>query len=426
MAGESKTMYADPGHLLFRRESAVYAQAFDIGKLALTGDEPVRVADEVVANYPASGQGSFAVSPNGVLVYFFVKGELAPVLPLLIAGPAGGGGNFGFTEEWDRQLAWASRTAAPDENLGPFGKFRGVEISPDGKRIAVHRHDDSGGDIFVLEPKPREALTRITRDPSRDNSSPVWSPDGKRIVYTSFQKEKWGLYQTLSDGSGTEELLFESEALKAPMSWSPDGKSLVFWVQDPKTNGDLWVLAMDGERKATPLLNTPANETHAQISPDGKWIAYTSNSTGGRREIYVQPFPSGSGLWQISDKGGDWPRWNRSGKKELFYHALGDATNPDGGSGFSGFLFAVDTNVTGAAFEHGPPRQVLNTPVLNPPHPGGDFHVYDISPDGQRFLLYQVSVGNVATLINLINQLTGPDPPAGMVVALNWASPRKK
>src|SRR5207247_1141309 len=167
---------------------------------------------------------------------------------------------------------------------------------------------------------PRGSVTRLTFDASRHNGMPVWSPDGNRIVYNSLQKGKWGLYQNQSGGSGTEELLFESELLKAPMSWSPDGKRIVFWVQDQKTGGDLWVLPLEGDKKPAPLIASPANETHGQISPDGKWIAYTSNSTG-RNEIYVQPFPSGSGRWQISNHGGDWPRWRRDGK-ELLYHSI--------------------------------------------------------------------------------------------------------
>ena len=136
---------------------------------------------------------------------------------------------------------------------------------------------------------------------------------------------------------------------------------------------------MDGDKKAAPLFPVPSrfNETHAQISPDGKWIAYNSDSTGNRREVYVQPFPSGSGLYQVSDKGGDWPRWRRDGK-ELFYHSIGEGTSTvDGGSAFAGPLFAVPVSAAGATFEHSPPREILNTFVLNPAHPGGAFHVYE-------------------------------------------------
>ncbi len=172
--------------------------------------------------------------------------------------------------------------------------------------------------------QPPRAPTQITFDAKNDNSSPIWSPNGATIVFASHRNNKWGLYQARSDGSGAEELLVESELRKAPMSWSPDGKRLVSWVHDPKTGGDLWVLPMDGDKKPEALLATPADETHAQISPDGKWIAFTSNLTA-RKEVWVRPFPSGIGQWRISPDaspfGGDWPRWNRNGK-EILYHSI--------------------------------------------------------------------------------------------------------
>ena len=222
------------------------------------------------------------------------------------------------------------------------------------------------------------------------------------------------------DGSSTEELLFESELPKAPMSWSPDGKSIVFWVQDPKTNSDLWLLSL-ADKKATPLINSPFDESHAQISPDGKWIAYTSNSVGKRREIHVQPFPTGSGHWQISNGGGDWPRWRKDGK-ELFYHSIGPTAAPQsaGNPVFVGPIYTVNVNGAGTSFEHDPPKALLNLRAINLTHSGGDYHTYAVSPDGQRFLYFQFVVPVTA------NQATDPDHPSGLVVAMNWESGLKK
>ncbi|MSO83489.1 MAG: hypothetical protein EXQ53_09380 [Acidobacteria bacterium] len=404
MPAGSNAGYSDPGYLIFHRDSAVYAQAFDAGTLAVSG-EPVRVADEVSFDN-ANGRGDFRVSQNGVLAYFYSGGGNTTT------GPGGPTSDMG---EW--QLAWIDRAGQVLQTAGPPGAYRGVDLSPDAKRIAVHRHDANGGDIYVIE--PRGSQTRLTLDASRHNSMPIWSPDGSRIAYASLRSGKWGLYQTLSSGSGAEEPLYESELPKAPMSWSPDGKRIVFWVEDPKTGSDLWVLTVD-DKKAAPLVAQPFTETHAQISPDGKWIAYTSNSKDGRNEIYVKPFPAGSGEWQISNTGGDWPRW-RGDSKELFYHSPVSTTGSGSPYSFGGPLFSVQVNTGGGIFEPDSPREVVIFPALNVPHSGGDYHPYAVSPDGQRFLVLQfVNPTTAAT-----GQI-GPDTYSGLTIAMNWAEALKK
>ena len=392
-AGESNAAYTASGHLVFHRAGAVYAQRFDAGKLTLAG-EPVRVADGIAV---ADSRGTFAVSVSGVLAYY---------QPL--------GGNLGgvSNDASDWQLAWTDRGGRVGETVGPVGPYRGIEASPDGKRVAVHRHEGNGGDIWVLEPR---GATRLTFDASRHNSSPIWSPDAARIVYSALVNAKWGLYVTLSDGSGKEELLFESDHVKAPMSWAPNGKSIVFWVRDPKTGGDLWLLPLEGDRKPSPLIATPAAETHGQISPDGKWIAYTSNSTG-RNEVYVRPFPSGAGGWQISNRGGDWPRWRRDGK-ELLYHSLGRTLDaPALTVGFPGPILSAAVTARGATLEHESPKEVVRLTALNFPHSGGDYHTYSVSADGQRFLYPQLAPVSAATTAG-----GGPGAFPGIIVALNWA-----
>ena len=399
LAAESNAAYAEPGFLLFHRGNAVYAQPFDWKKPAVSG-EPARVADEV-GFMTANGWSDFTVSPGGVLVYYQDTG----------------GSGTGQDADW--QLVWTDREAKVLDTPGPPGVYRGMEVSPDGKRIAVHRHDSSGGDIVAIE--PRGSVTSLTFDASRHNSSPVWSPNGDRIAYSSLVKGKWGIYQNLSSGSGTEELLYESELPKAPMSWSPDGKRIVFWTQDPKNGGDLWVLTLD-DKKTAPLIATPFNETHGQISPDGKWIAYTSNSTG-RNEVYVQPFPTGSGRFQISFHGGDWPRW-RGDSKELFYHTI--ATNPDtpamSGAIRGGSLLSVALTARGAALEPESPKDIIRAWALNYPHSGGDYQTYAVSADGKRFLSAQFVVSASGPAADAAT----PDPPQSITVAMNWAASLKK
>jgi WD40 repeat protein len=221
-------------------ENAVYAQPFNWEKLALSGEER-RIADKVVYD-PTNGKGNFAVSPNGVMAFY--------QNPLRLGDAANS----------PIQLVWAERTGKVLESPGPPADRRGMEVSPDGKRIAVQSRDEGGGDIIVIE--PRGSTTRLTFDSSHHNCSPVWSPDGDRIAYGAQQNGKWRLYQTLSNASGTEELLYESELPLVTMSWSPDGKRIVFWLEDPKNKGDLWVLTPE-DKKAGPLIDSASDETHA-------------------------------------------------------------------------------------------------------------------------------------------------------------------
>jgi dipeptidyl aminopeptidase/acylaminoacyl peptidase len=208
---------------------------------------------------------------------------------------------------------------------------------------------------------------------------------------------------------------------KAPMSWSSDSKYIVFGVQDPKTGADLWLLTL-ADKKAVPLIATPNLETHAQISPDSRWIAYTSNSQGNRREIHVQAFPSLAGHYQLSSAGGDWPRWRKDGK-ELFFHSLGVTASPSLVSAPApiGPLYSVTVNGTGSSFVYSPPTEVLTFRVLNFPHQGGDYSTYSVLPDGQRFLYFQF-----VPPVNGTTATAGPDPPSGLMVAMNWLRTVKK
>jgi len=405
---DSNAVYAEPGVLVFERAGAVFAQPFDAATLKLSG-EPTRIADEVTYE-TANGKGDFDVSRNGVLVYY------------VSSTGAGAVGEDAF----EFQLQWADRGAQVSASVGPWGIYRGVEVSPNGQRVAVHRHDAAGGDVWVMEPPPRSPR-RITFDASQDNSSPIWSPEGDRIAFASRRNGKWGLYETRSDGSGTDgELLFESDLPKAPMSWSPDGKRLVFWMHDPKTLGDVWILPMEGDKKPVPFLASSKNETHPQVSRDGKWIAYTSELTG-RKEVYVQPFPSGTGRWQISPDaglGGDWARW-RKDSQALYYHSLGNAgaygpwTNSNA---ILGPVYDVSIKAVGGSVEADTPREALRMLALRYAHPGTDYHTYGVSDDGQRFLAFQRVLTTAAASAQIVPEVPIP----GLTVAMNWADKIKR
>ena len=408
LAVDSNAVYTEPGVLVFERAGTVFAQPFDAETRVLSG-EPSRIADEVSFE-SAIGKGDFDVSGNGVLIYYV---------------STTGSGAIG-EEAFEFQLQWADRSAQPLGSVGPKGIYRGVEISPNGLRVAVHRHDGTGGDLWVMEPPP-QSPKRITFDATQDNSSPIWSPEGDRIVFTSKRNDKLGLYVTRSDGSGTDgELLFESELPKAAMSWPSDGTRLVFWMHDPKTLGDIWILPMDGDRKPVPFLASSRNETHPQVSPDGKWIAYTSELTG-RKEVYVQPFPTGTGRWQISPDaglGGDWPRW-RNDSQELYYHSLGNAgtygpwTN---GNAILGPIYAASIKAISGSIEAGTPKEVIRALALRFAHPGSDYHTYAVSPDGQRFLSYQRILTNASSAAQIVPEVPIP----GLTVAMHWVDKIKK
>jgi Tol biopolymer transport system component len=298
-------------------------------------------------------------------------------------------------------MAWFDRQGKQVEAVGPLGNYRGIDLAPDGRHVAAHRHDGNGGDIWVTD-LSRSTTSRFTFDASQENSSPIWSPDGTRIVYASFRGGKSGLYEKLANNAGTEERIFESDNTTVPMSWSPDGSSIVYLVIDPKTGWDLWMLPLSGGATPSPLLRTPFNESHGQISPDGKWLAYYSNETG-RTEVYVRPYPRGAGKWQISTNGGVLPRWRRDGR-ELFF-----TSNLTGGK-----MMAVDITSAGTTFEAGTPKELFDSPFIGIQHIGilpgsAAYHAFAVSADGQRFLI--------------------PHPPSGSTTGLtpiavveNWAA----
>ena len=369
LAADSNAVYSPPGHLLFVREGTLLRQSFDAKTLELSGDA-TPVAEQVAV---VGVLGAFSVSQNGVLAYR--------------AGP-GTSGNV--------QLTWIDRTGRVIETFGAAAPYRGVDVSGDGKRIAVHRHDVNGGDIWLFESARRGTMSRFTFDAEQDNSMPIWSPDGSRIAFGSLRNGKWGVYEKAANGTGGEQLLVESDLPKMPMSWSPDGQFLVFWVVDPKTSQDVWIIPLTGDKKPIPLLHTAFNEGHAQVSPNGKWISYTSTETG-RQEIYVRSFPSGDAKWQISASGGSFSRWRPDGS-ELFYMATPSL----------GKMMSVKVTAAGPTFEYGDPTELFDSEYVNFTH-GLNYHTYAVSPDGQRFL---------------IPRPEGTDEdnaPAPITVVLNWA-----
>ncbi|MGH9657673.1 MAG: protein kinase domain-containing protein, partial [Bryobacteraceae bacterium] len=300
----SNAMLAGSEYVLFVRDRSLMAQPLDTSALELRG-EPFLVADRVAYD-PEFGVGDFSVSGNGVLAYR--AGDRIPAT----------------------QLVWVDRVGREVGAMGSPGQYRSPRISPDERRIAVERSDASLGTPGVwIHDLDRNMWARLTFE-AANLSSPIWSPDGKRVVYASAAqgaagRDLYNLFEKAASGAGTETLLLKTETSKFATDWSKDGRFIAYETRVSKTGWDIWILPLEGDRNPFPFVNTQADERLAQFSPDGKWIAYTSTDFG-RVEVYTQSFsgvaspsPAGpGGKRQISAKGGFGPRWRADGK-ELFF-----------------------------------------------------------------------------------------------------------
>lgn len=290
---------------------------------------------------------------------FFVVDAQQPVAQAGKAPPKGG---------VEGRLTWFDRQGKVVGTSGAPGLYRTLTISPDGKRVAFERADPQtqNRDIWLME-VASGATTRFTSDPGWD-AFPTWSPDGRRIVFTSNRSGVFDLYRKASNGSGNEQLLYQSSEGKGPTSWSPDARFLIYYSLGQPTH--LRLLAIDGpaDRQPTPLVDSQFTSITGRFSPDGRWIVYSSNESG-KNEISVRPFDAATGLPGnpviVTSGGGRTPLW-RGDSKEIFY------ITPDGTA------TALEVSA-GVAFQAGAPKPLFKAPsgVL----------FWDVSPDGTRFLM---------------------------------------
>jgi eukaryotic-like serine/threonine-protein kinase len=348
--------YAASGHLIYAQGGSLMAVPFDPQRLTATG-AAVPVVEGVLQS-ASSGAAQYSLSATGSLVYV-----------------------SGGVQSAQTRLVWVSRNGAEQPVAAPAHAYQGPRVSPDGRRVAVGIAEQET-QVWLYD-LSRDTLTRLTFE-GNTNQTPVWTPDGKRIAFISNKEGQQNIFWQLADGSGGLERLTTSEYTDAPVSWSPDGQLLAFFEVNPTTQRDIWVLRM-GDRKALPFLRTRFNETVPRFSPDGRWLAYVSDESG-RFEIYVQPFPGPGGKWQISTEGGTEPAWNPNGR-ELFYRS-------------GGKMMAVDITMQ-PGFAAGKPRMLFEGPYLPTPL---TFPNYDVSPDGQRFLMLKPSesAGAAPTQINVV------------------------
>ena len=366
MAADSNAIYAPttgssqaPGFLVFHRQATLFAQPFDAGTLALAG-EPVHIADQLAFS-AANGRGHFDVSQNGVLLYF--------------QSDATGGGTASRAQivAGNAVYGWRDRTGKLLGLAGEQGAYGDIDLSPDGKFIAITRQDAApGSDIWVIDWERAGVPTRLTLDPA-DDINPIWSPAGDRIAFTTYRKGNADVYVKNANGVGAETPLLESPSDELVEDWSKDGKYIAYKLGREAVE-DLYVLPLSGnDKKPIPVVTGPFRKDEPQFSYDGKWLAYTSNESGGTFEVYVISFPAGDQKLRISAiGGGGQPRWRQDGK-ELFYKA------PDNS------VMAVDIK-PGPRIEAGIPRRLFGAVNLASSRDPVR-HQWSVTPDGQRFLL---------------------------------------
>jgi hypothetical protein len=362
VSADSVARYVEPGYLVFARQGTLVAQPFDLAAGALRG-EAVPVVEQVLSDPSISLGAVFDASQRAVVYRSGVASSTA-------------------------QLTWVDRAGSVLSTIGEAGRYRNPSLSPDGTRVAVEVTDAQTGtqDVWIME--ARGVLTRFTFD-SRNDTRPLWSPDGAWIVFASDRDGVYNLYRKRSNGAGSEELLLKMGGV-VPNSWTPDGASVVYQSQGPYNLG---ILSMAGTRAARPLDPSRAQllDAYGQVSADGKWLAFASNESG-RMEVYVQSFPSpDGGKWQVSSDGGVYPRWGAGGR-ELFYVAL------------DGKLMSVSVRGE-AALEIGSAE-----PLFEPRMVGGAGiavgrqQQYAVAPDGRRFLINApVEDGSVSPLTVVLN-----------------------
>ncbi|MBI3471531.1 MAG: PD40 domain-containing protein, partial [Candidatus Solibacter usitatus] len=341
------------GHLIYLHRSTLFAVPFHPGRLAPTGS-PAPILEDVSSS-PIAG-GDFAFAQNGTFVYL-----------------------SGKASETGWPISWVDSSGKTQPLHAPPGQYSSnPRFSPDGKRLAFVITSGKGEDIWV-KVLDRDTSSRLSFLPSL-NTSPVWTPDGKIIVFRSQNPAAPGLYGVRSDGSAEAKRLTEGKPVEWPHSFSPDGKRLAIGQAGNGGSSDIFTMPVEGDPgpgglgvrlgKAELFLGTPFDEVSPAFSPDGRWLVYVSNESG-TQEVYVRPFPGPGGRWQVSTGGGRLPVWSRDGR-ELFFQTL-DLR-----------VMAVSYIARGDSFAAGKPRLWTETRLRSI----GNASNYDLAPDGKRLAAF--------------------------------------
>lgn len=360
---ETSALYAPPGHLLLVDQGTLVARPLNL-RTGLLGS-PVPIAQRVATD-PTIWRSAFSVSAAGVVAHRAITAAR-------------------------RQLVWVNRSGARIGTVGTIDENNQLSpsLSPDGSHVAVQRATESASHIWVFD-KGRDVAIRLRDNPAAEGR-PVWSPDGRSIaILGAFQGRQMVIETPLGSLAGNEKVLVSAGKSLTPLDWSADGRFLLFSKSEEKTGWDIWALPLAGNGKPFPVAQGPSNEELAQISHDGRWVAYQSNQSG-RTEVYVQPFLSAGERLPVSSGGGISPRW-RGDSRELFYVA------PDGA------MMAVPLHLSGNGhtLEPGAPVKLFRVPIVGAGSLViGGTQEYAVTQDGQRFLI-NMAMDETSTPITLV------------------------
>jgi hypothetical protein len=360
--------YVPTGHLVFLRQGTLMAVRFDLANQKVIG-QPVPVVDNVMQAFALNsgwntGAGQFCMSDSGSLIY--ATGGVIP--------------------ELKNSLVWVNMKGIEEAASDLRRPFFAPRLSPDGQRVAYE-----GGPPIWVHDFERGTNSRLTDEGVA--TYPIWSPDGRRLLFWWLKSVVGNLFWQPYDGSQPMERLTTSEYEQFPGSWSSDGKTVALVEEHPDTGKDIYFLDVPS-RRVTPFQNTKSSEAYPEFSPDGRWIAYSSDESN-RREVYVRPYPGPGLKYLVSTEGGIQPLWARNGK-QLFYR-WGDQ------------LWVADVRTDGG-FSTNKPRLLFAKPGYLCESPIRD---YDLSLDGQRFLMVKL-------------EQRKPTPVTEMILVQNWFEELKR